>query len=73
VFRRWPPCSPSIFSWWRARAAILGINEFGFYGLVAPVLSAPWPRRIYQNAKRGLDALFGGFFSALALKLALEQ
>ena len=53
--------------------AILGINEFGFYGLVAVVLSAPRPRRIYQNAKRGLDALFGGFLTALGVKLALSR
>jgi threonine efflux protein len=52
---------------------ILGINEFGFYGLVALVLSALRPRRIYQNAKRGLDALFGGFLTALGVKLALER
>jgi threonine efflux protein len=56
-----------------AALAILGINEFGFYGLVALLLSAPRPRQIYQNAKRGLDALFGGFLTALGVKLALER
>jgi len=53
--------------------AILGINEFGFYGLVAVVLSAPRAQRIYSNAKRGLDALFGGFLTALGVKLALSR
>jgi threonine/homoserine/homoserine lactone efflux protein len=53
--------------------AILGINEFGFYGLVAVVLSTPRAQRIYGNAKRGLDALFGGFLTALGVKLALER
>jgi len=53
--------------------AILGINEFGFYGLVAVVLSAPRARRIYGNAKRGLDLLFGGFLTALGVKLALSR
>jgi threonine efflux protein len=53
--------------------AILGVNEFGFYGLVAVVLSAPRAQRIYGNAKRGLDALFGGFLTALGVKLALSR
>jgi threonine/homoserine/homoserine lactone efflux protein len=53
--------------------AILGINEFGFYGLVAVVLSAPRAQRIYGNAKRALDALFGGFLTALGVKLALSR
>ena len=53
--------------------AILGINEFGFYGLVAVVLSAPRAQRIYGNAKRALDALFGGFLTVLGVKLALSR
>ena len=53
--------------------AILGINELGFYGLVAVVLSAPRAQRIYGNAKRALDALFGGFLTALGVKLALSR
>jgi threonine efflux protein len=56
-----------------AALAILGINEFGFYGLVAVVLSAPRAQRIYGNAKRGLDLLFGGFLTALGVKLALSR
>ena len=56
-----------------AALAILGINEFGFYALVAVVLSAPRAQRIYSNAKRGLDALFGGFLTALGVKLALSR
>ena len=56
-----------------AALAILGVNEFGFYGLVAVVLSAPRAQRIYGNAKRGLDALFGGFLTALGVKLALSR
>jgi threonine efflux protein len=53
--------------------AILAINEFGFYGLVAVVLSTPRAQRLYGNAKRALDALFGGFLTALGVKLALER
>jgi threonine/homoserine/homoserine lactone efflux protein len=53
--------------------AILGVNEFGFYGLVAVVLSAPRAQRLYGNAKRFLDALFGGFLTALGVKLALSR
>jgi threonine/homoserine/homoserine lactone efflux protein len=53
--------------------AILAVNEFGFYGLVAVVLSAPRAQRIYGNAKRALDALFGGFLTALGMKLALSR
>ena len=56
-----------------AALAILGVNEFGFYALVAVVLSAPRAQRIYGNAKRGLDALFGGFLTALGVKLALSR
>ena len=60
--------------WVKAAAlAILAMNEFGWYALVALVLSAPPARRIYGNAKRGLDALFGGFLTALGVKLALER
>jgi len=56
-----------------AALAILGINEFGFYALVAVVLSTPRAQRIYGNAKRTLDALFGGFLTALGMKLALSR
>ena len=56
-----------------AALAILGINEFGFYGLVAVTLSTPRAQRIYGKAKRGLDALFGGFLTALGVKLALSR
>ncbi|WP_119300166.1 LysE family transporter [Dongia deserti] len=56
-----------------AALAILAMNEFGWYALVALVLSAPRARRIYSNAKRGLDALFGGFLTALGVKLALSR
>jgi threonine/homoserine/homoserine lactone efflux protein len=56
-----------------AALAILGVNEFGFYALVAVVLSTPRAQRIYSNAKRGLDALFGGFLTVLGVKLALSR
>ena len=56
-----------------AALAILAMNEFGWYALVALVLSAPRVRRIYGAAKRGLDTLFGGFLTALGVKLALER
>jgi len=56
-----------------AAFAILGVNEFGFYALVAVVLSAPRAQRIYSSAKRRLDALFGGFLTALGVKLALSR
>ena len=56
-----------------AALAILVMNEFGWYALVALVLSAPRARRIYGTAKRGLDAVFGGFLTALGVKLALER
>jgi threonine/homoserine/homoserine lactone efflux protein len=56
-----------------AALAILGMNEFGWYALVALVLSAPRARRVYGRAKRALDALFGGFLTALGVKLALSR
>jgi threonine efflux protein len=56
-----------------AALAILAMNEFGWYALVALVLSAPRARRIYSNAKRALDALFGGFLTVLGVKLALSR
>ncbi len=56
-----------------AALAILAMNEFGWYALVALVLSAPRARRIYGNAKRALDALFGGFLTVLGVKLALSR
>jgi threonine efflux protein len=56
-----------------AALAILGMNEFGWYALVALVLSAPRARRVYGQAKRVLDALFGGFLTALGVKLALSR
>jgi threonine efflux protein len=56
-----------------AALAILGMNEFGWYALVALVLSAPRARRVYSQAKRVLDALFGGFLTALGVKLALSR
>ena len=56
-----------------AALAILAMNEFGWYALVALVLSAPKARRIYSQAKRALDALFGGFLTVLGLKLALSR
>jgi threonine efflux protein len=56
-----------------AALAILAMNEFGWYALVALVLSAPRARRIYSRAKRALDALFGGFLTVLGVKLALSR
>lgn len=56
-----------------AALAILAMNEFGWYALVALVLSAPRARRIYSKAKRALDALFGGFLTVLGVKLALSR
>jgi threonine efflux protein len=56
-----------------AALVILACNEFGWYALVALVLSAPRAQRIYGRAKRALDALFGGFLTALGVKLALER
>ena len=56
-----------------AALAILGMNEFGWYALVALVLSAPRARRVYSQAKRALDALFGGFLTVLGVKLALSR
>ena len=56
-----------------AALAILVMNEFGWYALVALVLSAPKARRVYSRAKRALDALFGGFLTVLGVKLALSR
>ncbi|HJR22713.1 MAG TPA: LysE family transporter [Dongiaceae bacterium] len=56
-----------------AALAILVMNEFGWYALVALVLSAPRARQIYSKAKRALDALFGGFLTVLGVKLALSR
>ncbi len=56
-----------------AALAILAMNEFGWYALVALVLSAPRARRVYSRAKRALDALFGGFLTVLGVKLALSR
>lgn len=56
-----------------AALAILAINEFGWFALVALVLSATGARRVYGQAKRALDALFGGFLMVPGVKLALSR
>lgn len=58
------------------KAAVVGVlamNEFGWYALVALALSGGRVRRAYIGAKRGIDAVFGGFLAALGVKLALVR
>lgn len=58
------------------KAMVLGLMtsvEFGWYALVSVVLSAPRARRFYIDAKRVLDAVFGGLLTMLGLKLALTR
>ena len=56
-----------------AIVAVLAMNEFGWYALVALALSGGRLRRAFVGAKRWLDAVFGGFLTALGLKLALVR
>jgi threonine efflux protein len=60
--------------WFKATVLVLmGCMEFGWYALVALVLSVPKARAIYTGAKRGLDAVFGGILTALGINLALSR
>jgi threonine efflux protein len=53
--------------------AVLAMNEFGWYALVALALSGGRVRRAYIGAKRWIDGVFGGFLTALGVKLALVR
>lgn len=56
-----------------AVVAVLAMNEFGWYALVALALSGGRVRRAYVGAKRWIDGVFGGFLTALGVKLALVR
>jgi threonine/homoserine/homoserine lactone efflux protein len=60
--------------WFKATAlALMGCMEFGWYALVAMVLSVPKARAVYASAKRALDLVFGGILTGLGIKLALSR
>ena len=47
--------------------------EAGWYAIVALVLSAGGPRRVYLRAKTWLDRLAGGVMTALGLRLIAAE
>jgi threonine/homoserine/homoserine lactone efflux protein len=51
--------------------AIVFINEFGWFGLVACAVSRPGPRRAYLRLKRHIDRATGAVLAGLGLKLVL--
>lgn len=52
--------------------AIVCLNEFAWYALVAGVLSRPAMRRSYVRAKAGIDRITGAVLAALAGRLLLD-
>ncbi|HJQ59538.1 MAG TPA: LysE family transporter [Vineibacter sp.] len=56
-----------------AALAIVCVNEFSWYALVATVFAAGPARRAYAGARVWIDRCTGGFLGLLGLKLALER
>lgn len=56
-----------------AALAIVGVNEFGWYALVAILFAAGPARRAYAGARAWIDRCTGGFLGLLGLKLALDR
>ena len=49
--------------------AIVVINEFGWYALVACAVSRPGPRQVYARLKRHIDRVTGAVLAGLGVKL----
>jgi threonine/homoserine/homoserine lactone efflux protein len=56
-----------------AALAIVCLNEFGWYALVATLFAAGPARRAYAGARVWIDRCTGGFLGLLGLKLALDR
>ena len=70
IFGALLPDAPPLWLQAEAVTMLLAISLL-WYGSVAWFFSLPAPRRVYLAGKRGLDAVTGGLFTALGLRLAL--
>jgi len=53
--------------------AIVFVDEFLWYAVVALLLSAPRPRRAYARSKVWLDRITAGFLCVIGLRLVLDR
>jgi threonine/homoserine/homoserine lactone efflux protein len=53
--------------------AIVAVNEFGWFALLALLFSGSAARAVYRRAKLWLDRIMGGTLAVLGLRLALDR